>query len=98
MTIKFYELICFRRFGPAVFSTKEQQDQRVLYTKILEFEQETVSSLAYTTGTVFQRMDNTICQITSMFCRETLIHWMAIYLVESIIHQLNIRGQIVQHA
>ncbi|KAL9975170.1 hypothetical protein ACROYT_G012297 [Oculina patagonica] len=31
-----------RRFGPAVFSTKEQQDQRVLYTKILEFEQETV--------------------------------------------------------
>ena len=31
-----------RRFGPAVLSTKEQVEQRDLYTKILEFEQETV--------------------------------------------------------
>ena len=31
-----------RRFGPAVLSTKEQVEQRDLYRKILEFEQETV--------------------------------------------------------
>ena len=31
-----------RRFGPAVLYTKEQIKQRDLYTKILEFEQETV--------------------------------------------------------
>lgn len=31
-----------RRLGPAVYSTKEQQEQRIIYTKILEFEQETV--------------------------------------------------------
>ncbi|XP_068684680.1 VPS9 domain-containing protein 1-like isoform X1 [Montipora foliosa] len=31
-----------RRFGPAVLSSKEEIEQRVLYTKILEFEQETV--------------------------------------------------------
>ena len=33
----------FRRFGPAVLYTREEQEQRSLYTKILEFEQETVS-------------------------------------------------------
>jgi len=41
-----YLFLCSRRFGPAAFSTKEEQNQRVLYTKILEFEQEAVSSLA----------------------------------------------------
>ena len=40
-----YLFLFCRRFGPAVLSTKEQQDQRILYLKILEFEQETVSSL-----------------------------------------------------
>ena len=47
MTITFnYLFLRLRRFGPAVFSTKEEQSRRVLYTKILEFEQEAVSSLA----------------------------------------------------
>lgn len=53
--------MCYRRFGPAVYSTKEQQEQRIIYTKILEFEQETVSWKACIT--IFECMDGSVLHL-----------------------------------